>query len=157
MNNYKLVLNYNGSNFFGFQTQINKRTVEDELKLALRSLYKCHVDLVSCGRTDSGVHAVGHVVSFKVTKKYDTNNIKNALNYFLPNDIFISSIISVPNDFHARFSAKSREYRYLFTNLEIPLHLLNNVTEFKYSIDESKFDLISKSLLGKRILLILEM
>jgi len=113
MRNLKLTIEYNGSKFFGWQKQNGKRTVQGELeeKLFLLTGEKCEVE--GSGRTDRGVHALGQVASVKVENIMPLKNFKRAMNNLLSDDVQIKKIERTYDDFHARFSAKRKTYRYV--------------------------------------------
>jgi len=112
--NIKVVLEYDGSNFAGWQQQAKGRTVEAELKRALRDVTgKDHV-VYAAGRTDAGAHAVGQAVSFHTDGRMTPRRMVAALNARLPEDVAVLSAEEVADDFHARYSARWRRYRYRF-------------------------------------------
>jgi len=122
--NILLEIEYLGTNYYGFQIQDKKAsseiTVQAVLEEAIKKLFKKKIRVVASGRTDRGVHAKAQVVSFKIDIKIPLNNIKRALNTFLPSDIRVKKAKEMPLDFHARFSAKSKIYRYLIYNQQQP-------------------------------------
>ncbi len=110
----KVVLEYDGSGFAGWQQQAKGRTVEGELKRALRELTgKDHV-VYAAGRTDAGAHAEGQVVNFEFLGRIAPERLVGALNARLPDDVSALSAAVVADDFHARYSARWRRYRYRF-------------------------------------------
>src|SRR5919108_6550181 len=110
----KVVLEYDGRAFAGWQQQARGRTVEGELKRALRELTgKDHV-VYAAGRTDAGAHAEGQVVNFQFGGRIAPSRLVKALNAKLPQDIAALSAEAVPDDFHARYSARWRRYRYRY-------------------------------------------
>ena len=112
--NIKVVLEYDGSGFAGWQQQAKGRTVEAELKRALRDLTgKDHV-AYAAGRTDAGAHAEGQVASFRFEGRIAPHRLVAALNARLPEDIAVLSAEVVPDAFHARYSARWRRYRYRY-------------------------------------------
>jgi len=112
MQNYKLTIEYDGTEYSGFQVQLKERTIQAELERALERLFHEKIRVISSGRTDRGVHAQGHVINFKVATKLKNRNIQAALNAFLPHDIVIKTIEKVPLDFHAQYSVKDKTYKY---------------------------------------------
>ncbi len=117
MRNIKLTLEYDGAQFFGFQRQIRKRTVQSELEKAFKRLFRREIKIgAASGRTDSGVHAKGQVVHFKVDSEIPLPKIQRALNTYLPEDLVVVQIQEVRPDFHARFWAKSKAYQYTVWN-----------------------------------------
>lgn len=115
---YKLTLSYDGYNYMGFQIQHDLPTVELELRKAIKRMLDIDVTIAASGRTDRFVHALNQVIHFDMDYEINPNNLKRGINSFLPEDIYIKSVEKVSNDFHARFSAKSKEYHYLINTLE---------------------------------------
>jgi len=115
MQTFRLILEYDGSRFSGWQEQINARTVQGELKLAVQDLFRTEVEVQGAGRTDAGVHAVGQVAHLKIrgkTKAFTASQILRDLNDSLPASVAIVDVAEVPPRFHARHDAKSRAYFY---------------------------------------------
>jgi len=109
---YKIILTYNGSDFAGFQRQLDTRTVQGEFETGLRKIGWKDSSILAAGRTDAGVHARAQVVSFHLQWDHTLIDLRNALNYYLPRDMAVQSVAEAPADFHPRFDAKSRRYRY---------------------------------------------
>lgn len=109
---YKLTLSYDGSCFMGFQIQNDERTVELEIKNALKVMTSKDIKIYPSGRTDRYVHALGQVIHFDLEEDIPPSRFKRAINNILPNDIHVNLVEIVDESFHARFSAKSKEYRY---------------------------------------------
>jgi len=112
--NIKVVLEYDGSGFAGWQQQAHGRTVEAELKRALKSVTGQDLKVYAAGRTDAGAHAEGQVVSFQTDGRNSPYRLVAALNARLPADVAVLSGEEVPDEFHARYSAKWRRYRYRY-------------------------------------------
>jgi tRNA pseudouridine38-40 synthase len=112
MRNIKLVLEYDGTDFVGWQSQTNGRSVQDEITGVLDQVLQEPITLIGAGRTDSGVHARGQVANFKTNSSLAVNSILSALNGTLPDDIYVHSAEEVEEKFHARFDAKERLYKY---------------------------------------------
>ncbi|MDR3301563.1 MAG: tRNA pseudouridine(38-40) synthase TruA [Spirochaetaceae bacterium] len=111
--NIKLIISYDGTDFSGWQIQRNGRTVQGELEKALQVIHKKHLQVSGAGRTDAGVHAAAQCANFITDiENIPPHNFVPALNGLLPHDVRIVSAEEVPPHFHARFSAKSRVYRY---------------------------------------------
>jgi len=111
---YRLLLEYDGTQFYGWQLQVGRRTVQGELEKALEPLMGESVRVTAAGRTDAGVHALGQVAHFRSVKHRLAQVIVNALNGTLPADVRVLEAAIAPPDFHARYSAKWRHYRYRF-------------------------------------------
>ena len=112
--NIKVVLEYDGSGFVGWQQQAQGRTVEAELKRALRAVTGQDLKVYAAGRTDAGAHAEGQVVSFQTDGRISPHRLVAALNARLPADVAVLSAEEVPDEFHARYSARWRRYRYRY-------------------------------------------
>lgn len=110
--NIKLVIEYDGTEFCGWQRQPKVRTAEGELLKALKELLGFEPEIIAAARTDSGVHAIGQVVNLSIISNLSTLELGNALNRLLPHDIRIISAEDVPLSFNARFDAVTRVYRY---------------------------------------------
>ncbi|MGL6279759.1 MAG: tRNA pseudouridine(38-40) synthase TruA [Gaiella sp.] len=108
----RLTLEYDGTGFRGWARQPGERTVEGELRSALDRLYQRWEGLAVAGRTDTGVHATGQVVSVTVEGGPPVGRAAAALNTLLPDDVAVLAVAEAPAGFHARFSARSRSYRY---------------------------------------------
>ena len=113
--NIRLVLEYDGTFFKGWQIQPKQRTVQGELETRLERLCGETIRVVASGRTDAGVHALGQVVNFTTAKSIALERLHQALNGMLPADIAVLSVDEVAPSFHARFDAKRREYIYKIT------------------------------------------
>jgi tRNA pseudouridine38-40 synthase len=112
--NIKVVLEYDGSGFAGWQQQAHGRTVEAELKRALREITGQEMKVYAAGRTDAGAHAEGQVVSFQTDGRISPRRLVAALNAKLPDDVAVLSAEEVSDTFHARYSARWRRYRYRY-------------------------------------------
>lgn len=137
MNNYKVQLSYNGKEFFGFQRQPSGfRTVEGVLLESLKKIFKQDVFLNVAGRTDRGVHAENQVVNFSSERFIASSSLKDAMNGMLPPDVYVRCVEIADLSFHARKSAKSRQYRYWFANnvRDLPVIYWDFVQQFSYPI-----------------------
>jgi tRNA pseudouridine38-40 synthase len=112
--NIKVVLEYDGSDFAGWQQQAHGRTVEAELKRALREITGQDHKVYGAGRTDAGAHAEGQVVNFQTDGRISPRRLVAALNARLPADVAVLSAEEMPDEFHARYSARWRRYRYRY-------------------------------------------
>ena len=149
MRNIKLVLEYDGTNYNGWQTQPNQPTVQATVENALTKLTKTPIQLIGAGRTDSGVHAEGQVANFHTTSQMPPTAFQKGLNATLPRDIVVCSVTEVPADFHARFSATSRRYRYTILNREYPSALSRQTSYFlSEEINVAKVNDLCQTLLG---------
>lgn len=108
----KLVLHYDGRNFYGWQTQVNRRTVQGELSALLEQLCGRRLRITAAGRTDRGVHATGQVASAMIPGRFGIEELRRALNALSPPDLWVAGAARVPPDFHPRYDAISRTYTY---------------------------------------------
>jgi tRNA pseudouridine38-40 synthase len=118
MANCRLVLEYDGSGFHGWQAQSapGLRTVEAEVARAIATVTSQPVKLLAAGRTDAGAHSLGQTVNFKLDADLDPGQLRRSLNGVLPADIAVVAADLAPEAFHSRFSARRRRYRYLVEN-----------------------------------------
>lgn len=150
MRNLMITIEYNGANFSGWQKQQNKRTIQEEMENAFFNLTAEKVEVEASGRTDKGVHAIGQVVSVKTSNKMPVKNFKRALNDLLPNDVFVKKVKEVDDNFHARFSAKRKTYRYDVKVGGDRGAIKNQLMAFyPYEVDLEKMLDASKLLIGK--------
>ena len=112
MRKIKLTLEYDGTHFFGYQLQKNRRTVQNELEKSLHQLFQKKIISYAASRTDSGVHAEGQVVHFEIVSKLPLQKIQYGLNHFLPRDISVVGISEANSSFHAQYSAQWKLYEY---------------------------------------------
>ncbi|MBQ3158438.1 MAG: tRNA pseudouridine(38-40) synthase TruA [Clostridia bacterium] len=126
MDRIKLTIEYDGTNFCGYQVQPNKRTVQSELEKALYSIYNMDVITYSSGRTDAGVHALGAVVHYDEPKEIKNKRVADSINAFLPDDVKVIKAERVGEEFDARFSAKRKTYAYKFYLSRTERPLQNN-------------------------------
>ena len=115
--NYQIIIEYDGTTYNGWQYQKNGSSIQNEIEKALRKLLKKKIRIIGSGRTDAGVHAVGQSANFFCDKIEDNKKFLNSLNYFLSKkNISISSIKKKNLNFHSRFDAKKRTYKYIIVN-----------------------------------------
>ena len=123
MARYKLILAYDGTAFSGSQRQARRRTVQAELERALSTLSGRQARALMAGRTDAGVHATGQVAAAELEWRHSAEALRDGLNAKLPLDVAVTDVAIVGGEFHPRFDAKSRRYRYsvLFRPIRDPL------------------------------------
>lgn len=118
-----LGVEYDGSRYFGWQSQVGGYTVQDALQLALSGIANAPITVIAAGRTDTGVHALEQVVHFNTDVERPLAAWKRGVNALLPNHIAVLWAHPVPDEFHARFSAQARSYRYLLVNRPVRIAL----------------------------------
>lgn len=116
MTTFKLVLEYDGTHYSGWQRQLNATTVQAAVEDALAAVAQTRIPIVGAGRTDAGVHALGQVASFRTDRGLSPREWLRALNAHLPSDISALSVDEVPDCFHARYSATGKLYEYHILN-----------------------------------------
>lgn len=150
MQRIKCTISYDGAQFNGYQVQPKKRTVQSEMEKALQKLHKgAEVKVIASGRTDAGVHARGQVIHFDTPLTIPIEKWQIALNSLLPEDVTIVSVQIADPEFHARYSAVGKEYRYF-------VHLSKVRDPFKrfyayrypYTLDLSAIKEASKAFIG---------
>ena len=151
MPNYKIIVEYDGTNFVGWQQQENGQSIQSALQESVFKLSGEKVTIFGAGRTDAGVHAYGQVASFTIKKQIGTDVIRDGLNQHLrPQPISIQKSELVDDNFHARFSAKKRWYEYKIINRRSPLTIESNrawCVHRKINVEKMKSE--SSSFLGK--------
>ena len=150
MRNIKLVLEYDGTNYHGWQTQPSLPTIQDTVEESLAKLTKTGIQIIGAGRTDTGVHAAGQVANFHTDSEIPVIAFQRGLNAMLPRDIVVCSATEVSSDFHARFSATRRRYRYTILNREYPSALLRQISYcVPREIDVSRANTLCQMLVGQ--------
>ena len=117
--NFKLTVQYDGTDFHGWQVQAGERTVQGELTRVLSLLEGKDVFVCGSGRTDAGVHAEGQVANVKIERAFTPDKLRSAINGNLEKDLRVMAVEEVGDSFHARFSAKGKTYRYRLVNAPV--------------------------------------
>ena len=144
-----LVVEYEGTNYAGFQLQTTEPTIQGEIEQALFQLTGAQIRVRGASRTDAGAHALGQVVDFATDSQYPVETFVSALNHYLPSDIRIVGGEEVRLDFHSRRDANSRVYRYQIWNREYPPALYRrNCHWVREPLKAHWMDLASKALVG---------
>jgi tRNA pseudouridine38-40 synthase len=137
MRNIRLTIEYDGTNYQGWQRQKNtQQTIQEIIEVALEQILQERIRLIASGRTDAGVHARAQVANFKTDKDIPSRKLKQALNSLVGDDIVITNVKDVDLGFHARFDIKSKTYRYAILNQRHPSALWRNFAYFvPYKLD----------------------
>jgi len=144
-----MTIQYDGTNLYGWQSQIKERTVQGEIESALKKIFKNQkINLIGSGRTDAGVHALGQVANIKLDSDMSPNEFMNAINGNINNDISIINCEYAINDFSSRFSAIKREYKYKISNNYSPI-TRKYVWNIKENIDSDKLNKCAELVLGE--------
>jgi tRNA pseudouridine38-40 synthase len=144
------VVAYDGTEYSGFQRQANALTVQEVLEAALAQVTQEAVPVLAAGRTDAGVHAIGQVIAFDTSWRHELDDLWRALNAVLPADIVFLQIEEAAPDFHPRYDAHSRRYRYTVYNAPVrqPLALRYSL-HVAASLDVAAMDRAAQLLLGE--------
>lgn len=146
---YQAKVEYDGTDFLGFQIQARGRTVQGELEKAIERITQKQVRVLGAGRTDAGVHASGQVIAFDVSWRHTDRELHRALNAVLPKDIAIRHLTTSYSAFHPRFDAKWRQYRYTILNMPIRSPLwARNAYHVAEPLDVDAMGEASQSLVG---------
>lgn len=145
MQNYKILVSYDGTEYQGWQRQPNKKTIQGLIENALEKIAAKKIPVIGSGRTDAGVHAEGQVAHFKVNSRLENDELLQALNGILPRDIRIRSLKKAPPNFHARKSARSKIYQYrIFNSPDISPFVIRYVHHWTSSLDMGKMEEAAK-------------
>ena len=146
---YKLTIQYDGSNFHGWQVQKNVRTIQGDIENALSVIFPNEkISLVGSSRTDTGVHALAQIAHVNLPMRLNSGELCNALNSNLNNDVRVVSVKEKIDDFHARYSAISREYEYRYVKNFSPI-TRKYATELKWEINPNLLTQCANFLIGQ--------
>ena len=144
----RLLVEYDGTDYAGWQIQKGLRTIQGEIETALKIIVKKTVRITGAGRTDAGVHARGQIAHLDIDMLQNLKKLQNSLNGILSSDICIKEIDRVNDDFHARYSAAAREYCYLLTRK--PSALLRNLSWYvPYTLNVKQMREATSFIIGK--------
>ena len=150
MTNYLLTIRFDGSAYHGWQYQENAVSVQQCVMEAAARMFGETLTVNGCSRTDAGVHANRFCCNFKAPREYPTENVLAALNTYLPYDIVVLDCQTVDENFHARFSCKSKEYEYVVWNAPVrDPFLAKRAYHYKYPLDAAFLNQQAGDLLGK--------
>lgn len=147
MKRYFVYIMFDGTPFHGWQVQPNAPSVQEEVEKALQTLMQDEVPIVGAGRTDTGVHAKEMVFHFDCENNWEKSEFMHRMNSLLPKSIAVYDFRTVKNDFHARFDASSRTYRYLISQRKNPFYL-NRAHQFNQKLDVEAMNRAAAELLG---------
>ncbi len=147
---YSIELAYNGRDYFGWQIQPKQKSVQETIEIALSKLFDAKkIDIVGCGRTDTGVHAKHYIAHVDLPLKWDEEVLTYKLNRILPDSIVIYNIQKKESNFHARFNAKARTYRYFIHTQKDPF--INGASlHFTKDLNLDKMNEAGLFLIGKK-------
>lgn len=151
MRNIKLLIEFDGTNYHGWQVQPNGLTIQEVIEKKIEVMTGQRVRLIASGRTDAGAHALGQVANFQTASAIPVEGFWRGLNSLLPPDIVIRSVEEVKLEFHAQYGAKRKTYRYFILNRELPSAIYRNYSwHIPQPLDVSAMQEASKILLGKK-------
>lgn len=151
MKNIKLKLEYDGTNYYGWQKQKNDKfiTLQGTLEKVVSDITKEKVEIIGVSRTDSGVHAKGYVCNFFTNTKIPPKNLKKVINNNLPKDIVVLSSEEVSSEFHSRFCSKGKTYEYTILNSPQPIAIGRNyIFQFKDKLNIDNMKIASRYFIG---------
>ena len=149
MRNLLLTLSYCGKNLHGWQIQDNALTVQEVFQNALYQIIHERPDIKGCSRTDSGVHANMYCVSMKIAHPITEDHLMMAMNRYLPDDVAVTDVRMVPDDFHARYSCKGKEYVYKVWNSRVRNPFMQGlVLHYRYEMDIEAMDREAQAFVG---------
>lgn len=151
MYNYKLLIQYDGGRYKGWQRLgNNENTIQGKIENVLSELVGKKIEIIGSSRTDAGVHAFAQVANFKTEKNLIESEVKNYLNRYLPQDVSIKEVNLVPENFHARYNAKAKTYLYKIWNEEYTNPFLRKYSmHVKEKLDIAKMQEASQYFLGE--------
>ncbi|MGP1945169.1 MAG: tRNA pseudouridine(38-40) synthase TruA [Arsenophonus sp. ET-LJ4-MAG3] len=151
MTKIALGIEYGGSHYCGWQRQQQVQSIQGCLEIALTKVANESIQIYCAGRTDTGVHAIGQVIHFETSVIRKDSAWTMGVNSYLPNDIVVRWSKVVSSDFHARFSATARQYRYIIFNHRYrPVMLRTGVTHYHAPLDAKKMHIAAQSLVGEK-------
>ncbi len=145
---YLMTFSYDGTNYNGYQKQINKNTIQDNIEDNLSKILNKKTTISSSGRTDAKVHGINAKAHFDSETEIDINKLKHSLNKLTNDDIYIKKIEKVPDNFHARFNVIKKEYIYKINIGEYNVFDRNYVYQYNKTLDIKKMKQASKILIG---------
>ena len=145
---YLVSISYDGSNFYGFERQPRKRTIQGELEKVLTKINKSKVEIKGAGRTDRGVHAYDQKAHFDLKQDVPIDRLLKAINSRLPGDMRINSIEEVSEEFHARFDCVRKTYKYYINTKEYDVLKNNYIYNYNKELNIKGMKEASKQLLG---------
>lgn len=149
MRNLKIIIEYDGTGYHGWQRQRGDITIQQIIEEKIGLVTQEKIKLIGSGRTDAGVHAIGQVANFKTGSKIGERNLLRGINSLLPEDIVIKSLVEVDERFHSRYDAKSKVYLYQIFNSPFPSALYRNYSWFvHFPLDIDNMKTAASQLIG---------
>lgn len=149
MRNIRLLIEYDGTNYAGWQWQKNEKTIQETLLKTIEQVIQENTKLYGASRTDAGVHALGQVANFKTTSNIPSQRLVHAINFYLPYDITVKHAVDVSESFHAQYCAKSKIYQYTLFNDWIRTSLNRHFCYmYGFKLDIDKMTSATKYIIG---------
>ena len=150
MTNYKLIIEYDGSRYYGWQRQPDQNTIQGKIEDVLTKMCDREVEVIGAGRTDAGVHAKEFCFNAKIDNSISCDGLKKAMNSLLPKDIAVLSCCDADESFHARYDSKGKEYMYLVNNgRDRDVFMADTSFFYPFRLDEERLDNASKLFIGE--------
>ncbi|WP_445491291.1 tRNA pseudouridine(38-40) synthase TruA [Niallia sp. 03133] len=151
MNNYKLIIQYDGGRYKGWQRLgSGDSSIQGKIENVLTEMAGEKVEIIGCSRTDAGVHAISQIANFKISKTFTETDVKNYLNRYLPQDISILDVVLAADRFHARYNAKDKTYLYKIWNEEYTNPFMRKYSmHIEKKLDIEKMKQACKHFIGK--------
>jgi len=148
MKNVKIIIEYDGTNFSGWQSQPEKRTVQGEIEAALKKITNEDIRIIGAGRTDQGVHALGQVANFCTSSNFESEQLRRGINSLTGDDLYSKHIELVDEEFNSRYSARTKVYHYSIIFEPLPLKIRYNWF-VKHKLNVAKMKKVIPYLLGE--------
>ena len=149
MRNIRLLIEYEGTDYAGWQWQKNDKTIQETLSKAIEQVVREKIKMYGAGRTDAGVHALGQVANFKTTSNIPSERLVHAINFYSPHDIAVKEAVDVNESFHAQYCATSKVYQYTLFNNWIRTTLNRNFCYvYGFQLDVDKMIAATRYLIG---------
>jgi tRNA pseudouridine38-40 synthase len=146
----RAIVSYDGTGYAGFQRQADVSTVQEAIETSLGQITQEPIAILAAGRTDAGVHAVGQVIAFDTSWEHSIDELQRAMNAVLPSDVAVRELEEVASDFHPRFDARRRHYRYSVCNAPIRSPLARRYSlHVPYALDAELMEVAAQSLVGE--------
>jgi tRNA pseudouridine38-40 synthase len=148
MPNIRLMIEYDGTDYVGWQFQKNGRSIQEEIEKAIKQILQADIRITGAGRTDAGVHARGQVASFFMEEEFEISTLAKSLSSVLPHSIVIREAVEAPLDFNARYDAKKRRYSYSISQEPIAIQR-NYCWQVFQKLDPDLMQMCAKQIIGE--------
>ena len=145
---YLINMSYDGSKFYGYQIQNNKKTVEGEIEKVLSKILNTNINTIASSRTDRGVHALNQYCHFDYDKKIDVKKLKHSMNSLIDKSIYIKKILVVDDNFHARYNVLEKQYIYKINMLDYDPINKDYIFQYNKKISKELLDIFINKISG---------